>query len=133
MCQAFARRVVARGGSVGRIINIVLWIDGGASGYAHAAAARAGVINLPKTLAVEWAPHGILVNCVAPGTVRTSALDQYDRTTLDAAVAAPPVKRMGEAIEVARTVAFLASPSGDYITGTTIFIDGGKHLARPAR
>ncbi len=67
-------------------------------------------------LTVEWAPHGILVNCVAPGTVRTSALDQYDRTTLDAA-----------------TVAFLASSGGDYITGTTIFVDGGKHLARPAR
>jgi NAD(P)-dependent dehydrogenase (short-subunit alcohol dehydrogenase family) len=77
--------------------------------------------------------NGILVNCVAPGTVRTSALDQYDRTTLDAAVAALPLKRMGEAIEVARTVAFLASPGGDYITGTTIFIDGGEHLARPAR
>jgi len=45
MCQAFARRVVARGGSGGRIINIVLSIDGGASGYAHAAAARAGVIK----------------------------------------------------------------------------------------
>jgi NAD(P)-dependent dehydrogenase (short-subunit alcohol dehydrogenase family) len=131
MCHEFARRAVARGGS-GRIVNIVLSIDGGASGYAHAAAARAGVINLSKTLAVEWAPHGILVNCVAPGTIRTSALDQYDRTTLDAAVAALPVKRMGEAIEVARTVAFLASPGGDYITGTTIFVDGGKHLARPA-
>jgi len=132
MCQAFARRLVARG-SGGRIINIVLSIDGGASGYAHAAAARAGVINLTKTLAVEWAPHGILVNGVAPGTIRTSALDQYDRSTLDAAVAALPVKRMGEAIEVARAVAFLASPGGDYITGTTIFVDGGKHLARPAR
>src|SRR5439155_157299 len=84
----------------------------GASGYAHAAAARAGVINLTKTLAVEWAPHGILVNGVAPGTIRTSALDQYDRSTLAAAVAALPVKRMGEAIEVARAVAFLASPGG---------------------
>jgi NAD(P)-dependent dehydrogenase (short-subunit alcohol dehydrogenase family) len=51
----------------------------------------------------------------------------------DAAVAALPVKRMGEAIEVARTLAFLASAGGDYITGTTIFIDGGKHLARPAK
>ncbi len=108
MCQAFARRVVARGGSGGRIINIVLSIDGGASGYAHAGAARAGLSNLSKTLTVEWAPHGILVNCVATGTVRTSALDQYDRTTLDAVVAKLPIKRMGEAIEVARTVAFLA-------------------------
>jgi NAD(P)-dependent dehydrogenase (short-subunit alcohol dehydrogenase family) len=131
MCHEFARRAVARGGR-GRIVNIVLSIDGGASGYAHAAAARAGVINLSKTLATEWAPHGILVNCVAPGAIRTGALDQYDRTTLNAAVAALPVKRLGEAIEVARTVAFLASPGGDYITGTTIFVDGGKHLARPA-
>jgi NAD(P)-dependent dehydrogenase (short-subunit alcohol dehydrogenase family) len=131
MCHEFARRAVARG-SGGRIVNIVLSIEGGASGYAHAAAARAGVINLSKTLATEWAPHGILVNCVAPGAIRTRALDQYDRTALDAAVAALPVKRLGEAIEVARMVAFLASPGGDYITGTTIFVDGGKHLARPA-
>lgn len=82
---------------------------------------------------MEWAPHGILINSVAPDTIRMSALDQYDRRTLDAAVAALPVKRMGEAIEVARAVAFLASRGGDYITGTTIFVDGGKHLARPAR
>jgi NAD(P)-dependent dehydrogenase (short-subunit alcohol dehydrogenase family) len=132
MSQAFARQAVAQGCG-GRIVNIVLSIETGAPNYAHAAAARAGVINLSKTLAIEWAPHGILVNCVAPGTIRTDALAQYDQGTVDAGVAALPIRRIGEAGEVAQAVVFLASTGGDYITGTTIFVDGGKHLARPIR
>jgi NAD(P)-dependent dehydrogenase (short-subunit alcohol dehydrogenase family) len=112
------------------VINIVLSIESGSPGYAHAAAARAGVINLTKTLAAEWASHGLTVNAVAPGTVRTSGLDQYDPAAIAAAVQSLPIKRMGEPLEVAQAVAFLASPAGDYITGTVLFLDGGKQLAR---
>jgi NAD(P)-dependent dehydrogenase (short-subunit alcohol dehydrogenase family) len=130
MSQAFARRAAAHGRG-GRIINIVLSIESGAPMYAHGAAARAGVINLTKTLAIEWAPHGVLVNSVAPGTICTEALAQYDRAELDAGVAALPLKRMGETRDVAQAVVFLASSGGDYITGTTLFVDGGKHLAQP--
>ncbi|MSO93843.1 MAG: SDR family oxidoreductase [Rhodospirillales bacterium] len=130
MSQAFAKRRIAGPGG-GRIVNIVLSIEGGSPGYAHAAAARAGVINLTKTLALEWAPYGITVNAVAPGTIRTSGLDQYDPATIEAGIQALPIKRMGEPQEVAHAVAFLASPAGEYVTGTTLFVDGGNHLARP--
>ena len=129
MSRAFTAGRIAQGGG-GRIVNIVLSIDSGSPGYAHAAAARAGVINLTKTLAAEWAPHGLTVNAVAPGTIRTSGLDQYDPSAIDAAVQSLPIKRMGEPLEVAQAVGFLASPAGDYITGTVLFVDGGKQLAR---
>jgi peroxisomal trans-2-enoyl-CoA reductase len=129
MSSAFAARRIAQGGG-GRVINIVLSIAGGSPGYAHAGAARAGVINLTKTLAIEWAPHGLTVNAVAPGTIRTSGLAQYDPDAITAAIDALPIKRMGEPAEVAQAVAFLASPAGDYITGTVLFVDGGKQLAR---
>ena len=125
-----SRRIAGAGG--GRIINIVLSIEGGSPGYAHAAAARAGVINLTKTLAIEWAPHGITVNAVAPGTIRTSGLEQYDPVAIEAAIDELPIRRMGEPAEVARAVAYLASPAGDYMTGTVLFVDGGKQLARRA-
>jgi len=129
MSKSFAAGRIAQGGG-GRVINIVLSIESGSPGYAHAAAARAGVINLTKTLAAEWASHGLTVNAVAPGTVRTSGLDQYDPAAIAAAVQSLPIKRMGEPLEVAQAVAFLASPAGDYITGTVLFLDGGKQLAR---
>jgi NAD(P)-dependent dehydrogenase (short-subunit alcohol dehydrogenase family) len=126
MSQAFgARREKIR---AGRIINIVLSIENGLPNYAHAAAARAGVINLTKTLAVEWARFGITVNAVAPGIIRTAGLDQYAPSALAAAVDALPIRRMGEPLEVARAVAYLASPAADYVTGTVLFVDGGKHL-----
>ncbi|MER9858812.1 MULTISPECIES: SDR family oxidoreductase [unclassified Mesorhizobium] len=128
MSQAFAARRIASGGR-GHIINIVLSIAGGLPGYAHSAAARAGVISLTETLAAEWGPH-ITVNAVAPGTIRTSALAQYDISHLEAGIEVLPIRRMGEPDEVAAAVAYLASPAGDYITGTMLFIDGGKHLAR---
>ncbi len=127
MSKAFGAGRIAQGGG-GRIINIVLSIESGSPGYAHAAAARAGVINLTKTLAAEWAPHGLTVNAVAPGTIRTSGLDQYDPKAIGAAVQSLPIKRMGEPLEVAQAVVFLASPAGDYITGTVLFVDGGKQL-----
>lgn len=128
MSHAFAKRRIEGPGG-GRIVNIVLSIDGGSPGYAHAAAARAGVINLTKTLASEWARYGLTVNAVAPGTIRTSGLDQYDAAKIQAGVDTLPIKRMGEVEEVAHAVAFLVSPAGDYVTGTTLYVDGGKHLA----
>lgn len=133
MSRAFATRAVAQGRG-GKIVNIVLSLESGTPGMAHAGAARAGVVNMTKSLAVEWGRHGIRVNAVAPGTIDTPALDHYDRGGLEAAVEKLPVARMGTAREVALAVAYLASPAGDYITGTTLTIDGGSHLGfRAAR
>ena len=128
MSRAFARYLITRRLS-GRIINIVLSIDGGAPGYVHAAAARAGVTKMTKTLALEWAQYGINVNAVAPGIIDTSGLLNYEPSQLTEAIAALPITRMGNASEVATCVAFLASSGGGYITGETLFVDGGKHLS----
>lgn len=111
MSHAFARHAIARG-LPGKIINIVLSIECGAPGYAHAAAARSGVINLTKTLASEWARYGLNVTSVAPGIIDTHGLANYDRATVDRTVATLPMGRMGKPNEVANCVAFLASPAG---------------------
>lgn len=110
------------------IVNIVLCQEQGIPGMAHAAAARAGVANLAKTLAWEWAPQGFRVNSVAPGTVRTSGLDNYDADNLEQALQKLPIKRMAEPSEVAQAVVYLASPAAGFITGINLQLDGGEHL-----
>lgn len=127
MSVAFAKSLI-KSGIEGRIINIVLGLSSGIPGMVHAAASRAGVINMSKTLAYEWASHGIIVNNVAPGTIETAGLENYDSDNLIAQLNKQPIKRMGTPREVATAVAFLASPAGSYITGTTIELDGGEHL-----
>lgn len=112
----------------GRIINIVLSLKSGIPGMAHASAARAGVVNLTKTLASEWSKHGILVNAVAPGTIATSGLDQYDAEQMQQTIRKLPVSRMGNPEEVAMAVTYLLSAAGSYLTGTTLEVDGGEHL-----
>jgi citronellol/citronellal dehydrogenase len=89
---------------------------------AHSAAARAGVVNLMNTLALEWAPEGIRVNAVAPGLTDTPALlDQYR-----ALASRVPLKRIGTVEEVVDAILFMGrSP---YITGEVLSIDGGLHL-----
>jgi NAD(P)-dependent dehydrogenase (short-subunit alcohol dehydrogenase family) len=130
MTKAFAERLVAAGQG-GKVVNIVLSLFQGLPGAAHAGAARAGVVNLTKSLALAWARHGITVNAVAPGTIDTSALAQYDAAEIDADIRRLPIKRLGRAQEVAQAVAFLVSPAGDYMTGTTLVLDGGEHLIGP--
>jgi NAD(P)-dependent dehydrogenase (short-subunit alcohol dehydrogenase family) len=132
MSSAYARRAV-EAGRAGRIVNIVLVTAGPKPGNAHGAAARAGIIHLTKTLAFEWARHGIAVNAIAPGTIETEGLDQYNPADIDAAIRRLPIKRFGTPREVALMVAYLASPAGDFITGTTLDVDGGAHLVGPAR
>ncbi len=130
MCRAFGAMRQSQGLSDASIINIVLSISGGLPGYAHAAAARSGVISLTQTLALEWAKFGVTVNAVAPGIIATDAIQQYDPQSIEHSVRALPIPRFGEPSEVAAAVAFLASPSARYITGTTLFVDGGRHLGR---
>jgi citronellol/citronellal dehydrogenase len=93
-----------------------------APNLAHSAAARAGVVNLMNTLALEWAPDGIRVNAVAPGLTDTPALlDQYR-----ALAGKVPLKRIGTVDEVVDAILFMGRSS--YITGEVLSIDGGLHL-----
>jgi citronellol/citronellal dehydrogenase len=112
----------------GRIINITAQVARGFPGMAHTGAARAGVENLTRTLAVEWAQYGIRVNAVAPGTIKSSGTEQYGDTLLETALKATPLKRWGTVDEVARLVVFLASEMNDFITGAVIPIDGAASL-----
>ena len=112
----------------GRIVNITAEVSRGFPGMAHTGAARAGVNNLTMSLAVEWAQHGIRVNAIAPGIIRTSGTNQYPPKLLEDAREACPLKRLGKAEEVSHLVVFLCLPQADYITGQTLTIDGGASL-----
>jgi citronellol/citronellal dehydrogenase len=112
----------------GNIINLIANIYRGFPGMSHTGAARAGVDNLTKSLAVEWSRFKIRVNAVAPGIINSSGLDQYPPKLLENIQANIPLKRMGTCEEVAYLVLFLASPMASYITGETIYVDGGMRL-----
>jgi len=112
----------------GRIVNVIANIYRGFPGMAHTGAARAGVENLTMSLAVEWAQFGILVNSVAPGVIVSSGTAQYPPEILQRAITQTPVKRAGTVDEVAASIVFLASPAAQFITGTTLRMDGGQAL-----
>lgn len=109
----------------GSIINIVANVDRGMPQAAHTCAARAGVIYLSKTVATEWAPHNIRVNCIAPGTIETEGFHVYPDHALARFDQSNPMKRMGDAWDIAEAAVYLAAPSGKFITGEVLTIDGG--------
>lgn len=128
--QEMAQRffIPQKGGS---IVNVIAEVSRGFPGMIHTGAARAGVENLSKTLAQEWAIHQIRVNCVAPGIIATSGLETYPppvRALLDRAAKTLPAQRLGESREVANAVCFLASDLACYISGVTLHVDGAQHL-----
>jgi NAD(P)-dependent dehydrogenase (short-subunit alcohol dehydrogenase family) len=127
MIRAFAERLIPTGRK-GCIVNIVLSTFEGAPMMMHSAAARAGVVNMTKSLAFAWGPKGITLNSIAPGTIDTEALDAYGRDAMVAWGRRLPVARLGRADEIAWAAAYLCSPAGDYMTGTTLIVDGGQHL-----
>jgi citronellol/citronellal dehydrogenase len=112
----------------GRIINIIANIARGFPGMVHTGAARAGVDNLTKTLAIEWAQHNIQVNAIAPGIIKSTGTDQYPQELLEMSRQRTPMKRWGTPDEVADLTAYLASDAAAYVTGETWYIDGGAHL-----
>lgn len=125
--RAFAERAIAEGIS-GSIVNIVLSTQNGSAMMMHSAAARAGVENMTRSLAFSWGPKGITVNSIAPGTIDTDALDLYGREAMVEWGTRLPVPRLGTPEEIAWAAAYLCSPAGRYITGTTVIVDGGQHL-----
>jgi len=127
MTQAVAKRcmIPARRG---RIVNIIANIARGFPGMVHTGAARAGVENMTKTLAIEWAQYGVQVNAIAPGVIKSTGTDQYPPELLEMTRTRTPAKRHGTPGEVAGLVAYLASDAADFVTGETWYIDGGAHL-----
>ncbi|MGK4007187.1 SDR family oxidoreductase [Sorangium sp. So ce1036] len=113
----------------GRIVNVTASVSRGFPGMAHTGAARAGVENLTRSLAVEWAAFGVRVNAVAPGNnIRSSGTAQYGDELLELARRATPLKRLATPEEVSRLIVFLASDQNDFITGAVYGIDGGQPL-----
>lgn len=126
MCQVAAQKwMMAHGG---KIVTIVADMWDGFPGMVHTGAARAGVVNMAKSLAVEWARFDILVNCVAPGVILSTGMHNYPEGMPEAAQATVPLKRLGRQEEVAGAVSYLLSPAGDFVTGETIRVDGGGSL-----
>jgi NAD(P)-dependent dehydrogenase (short-subunit alcohol dehydrogenase family) len=125
-CQSTGREMIraGRGGAIVLISSVAaLTAIPGAAAYA---AAKAGVAGLARTLACEWAEHGIRVNAIAPGFIRRD-VDPWESRPgqLAEIVAATPLGRRGEPHEVALAAAFLASPAAGYITGAVLPVDGG--------
>jgi citronellol/citronellal dehydrogenase len=112
----------------GRIVNVIANIYRGFPGMVHTGAARAGVENMTMTLAVEWAQFNILVTAIAPGIIKSSGTAQYPPQLLERGIRETPLKRAGTCEEVAASIVFLASPAAQFITGTTLRMDGGQAL-----
>ena len=127
MMQAAARKWI-ESGAPGAVVNIVADIWRGMPGMAHTCAARAGVIYLSKSVAVEWAPHNLRVNCVAPGCCETTGFGQYPPEGARTYYEANPMLRAGDEWDVAEAVVYVAGPSGKFVTGEVLNIDGGQQL-----
>lgn len=115
----------------GAMVNMTADMWNGMPGMGHSGAARAGMVNLTKTAAFEWAVAGVRVNAVAPGWIASSGMDSYGPAM------APiihdlknkvPMRRLGLEAEVSSAICFLLSPGAAFITGVTLAIDGGSPL-----
>ena len=114
------------------IVNIIANMYRGFPGMAHTGAARAGVENLTKTLAQEWAHKNCRINSVAPGTIESSGLSTYPKMIQDNFEKGREenlFKRFGTVQDVSNAVLFYAGPLASYISGTTLYVDGCEHLS----
>jgi NAD(P)-dependent dehydrogenase (short-subunit alcohol dehydrogenase family) len=131
--RAVGRHFIRRGGG-GSIVSILAnyaWT--GSAGTVHSASAKAGVMAMTQTLAVEWASHRIRVNAVAPGPIESPGAAKQLWSTpaaVDALTDSVPLGRWGHADEIADAVSFLVSPHAAYITGDVLTVDGGQWLNR---
>ncbi|HYC57062.1 MAG TPA: SDR family oxidoreductase [Candidatus Binatia bacterium] len=111
-------------GEGGCIVNVIAVVGRGFPGIAHTGAARAGVLELSRTVAYEWGPK-VRVNCVAPGAIRTEAFENTYHPDIDKLCEGIPIPRFGQPQEAAYAVTFLASPAAAWITGEVLYVAGG--------
>lgn len=122
-CSCVLKDMISR--KSGKIINISsIWGMVGASMEVHYSASKAAVIGFTKALAKELGPSGINVNCVSPGVIDTK-MNNFDQKTLDELKDETPLRKIGSALDIAKTVLFLASSDADFITGQVISPNGG--------
>ncbi len=129
--EAYAQSMQEHGGA---IVNIVADMWKGMPGMGHSGAARAGMVNLTRTAAYEWASSGVRVNAVAPGWIASGGLDTYEgpvRELIGQLREHVPLWRLGEEAEVSAAVCFLLCPAAAFITGATLPVDGGAPLGTP--
>lgn len=131
--RAVGRHLIERGtgGSIVSILANYAWT--GSAGTIHSAAAKAGVMAMTQTLAVEWARHKIRVNAIAPGPIESPGAARQlwsSAAAVDTITGSVPLNRWGKASEIADAVSFLVSPHASYITGEVLTVDGGQWLNR---
>jgi len=129
-CRAAAGRLIAQ--KSGKIINLASMLGAsGLPGYAAYSASKGGVIALTRALAVEWARYNIQVNAMAPGWFVTDMNSQAfdDPKVRERLLRDVPARRTGRLEEIGPLVVYLASPASDYMTGQTVFLDGGHSAA----
>ena len=128
LCRAVTRAMMkARSGRIINIASVVGFM--GNAGQTNYVAAKAGMVGFTKALAREIGSRGITVNCVAPGFIETDMTKSLDEDQVSKLVANVPLGRLGQASDVADAVLYLASPGAAYVTGNTIHVNGGMHMA----
>jgi citronellol/citronellal dehydrogenase len=128
MTQVFGNQMLAANG--GAIVQIVAIVGRGIPGIAHSAAARAGVVELTRTLAFEWGPS-VRINAVAPGAFRTEGWESTYDAEVGNDMSGVPLPYPGRPADIANAAVFLASPASSYITGVCLPVDGGHVLQGP--
>ncbi len=114
----------------GRIVNISSVVGHtGNLGQANYSASKAGIIGMTKSLAIEYAKKNITLNCVSPGFIQSKMTDNINESVKAALTSRIPMSRLGNAEDVANSVAFLSSDQASYVTGETIHVNGGMYMA----
>ncbi|MCC7331325.1 MAG: SDR family oxidoreductase [Flavobacteriales bacterium] len=126
MCKYAAQQMKTQ--QSGRIVNIAsrAWL--GNPGQSNYSASKAGVIGLTRVLALELGKHGVLVNAIAPGLIDTPLTQKLPLDVQEKLIQAQPTRSMGKPEDIANTVAFLCNKNTQFITGQTIYVDGGKSI-----
>lgn len=126
MCREAAKKMKQQ--NSGRIINISsrAWL--GNIGQTNYSSSKAGVIGLTRSLALELGKYNISVNAVAPGLIDSPLTQKLKKEVLEKLIQSQPTKTMGKPEDIANTVSFLVSEKTDFITGQTIYVDGGKSI-----